>query len=88
MSVRRFDPAPSILVETDQEGEPRWFSWRGRGERVVAVEATWDEQDGWWRGLGKATTRRCYRVWTGTGLRCLLYHAGAEAAWSLGAILD
>lgn len=88
MSVRRFDPAPSLLVEADAAGQPRRFVWRGRSERVVAIEATWEEADSWWRGSGGATMRRCYRAQTASGLCCLLYRRRDADAWTLGAILD
>lgn len=88
MSVRRFDPAPPILVDLDDTGRPGALVWRGRVEQVVAVEATWDETEGWWRGPDGATARRCYRVRAATGLRCLLYHDRADDAWALGALLD
>lgn len=88
MSLRRFDPARPLLVEADGARRPRLFVWRGRVTRVIAVEATWDEATGWWREPDGATARRCYRVRTASGLRCLLYHALADDGWSLGAILD
>ncbi len=88
MSVRRFDPAPPLPVEADDAGDPRAFVWRGRAELVVAIEATWDEAAGWWRGSAGVTARRCYRVRTITGLRGILYRNLADATWSLGAILD
>ncbi len=88
MSVRRFDPAPPLLVEMDALGLPWRFIWRGHSERVVTVEATWEEQDGWWRGSGGSTMRRCHRVRTASGLRCLLYRRRDADAWTLGAILD
>ncbi len=88
MSARRFTPPRAVDVTADRAGRPCTLVWRGRAERVVAVEATWEEAEGWWRGPGAATARCCHRVRTTTGLRCLLYHNLTSNNWSLGAILD
>jgi hypothetical protein len=88
MSARRFDPPPALLVEADAGERPWRFVWRGRSEQIVAIEATWEETAGWWRGAGATTARRCYRVRTHAGLRCLVYHERDTNGWTLGAILD
>jgi hypothetical protein len=88
MSARRFASPRALLVAADAECRPVCFVWRERTERVVVVEATWEEAEGWWRASDGAAGRRCYRVRTATGLRCLLYYRIDLRTWALGAILD
>ena len=86
MSARRFAPPPAIAVATDGGGLPRGLRWRGRWERVAAIEAVWGVTAGWLEAAG--ATRRCYRLRTAAGLLCVVHHEPESDVWHLEAILD
>lgn len=86
MSARRFAPAPAIAVATDRDGRPRGLRWRGRWERVAAIEAVWEVTAGWLDAAG--ATRRCYRLRTHDGLLCVVHREPESGEWHLESILD
>ena len=89
MSARRFAPTRLIEVATDpRSGEPVALRWRGRRERVAAVEATWEVAEGWWRGEPEAARRRYHRLATREGLLCVVYRDLASGRWYLEQIVD
>ena len=46
-------------VNTDANGAPNWFSWRGRRYVVLAILFSWLEAAPWWR----ARQTREWQVW-------------------------
>lgn len=89
MTLRRFAPTrPVEVVAQRASGDPLALRWRGRSERVAAVEATWDVEEGWWRSCPEATKRRYYRVRAASGLLCVVYRDLASGRWYLEAVSD
>lgn len=46
-------------VNTDANGAPSWFSWRGRRYVVLAILFSWLESASWWR----TRQTREWQVW-------------------------
>lgn len=46
-------------VNTDTDGAPNWFSWRGRRYVVLAILFSWLESAPWWR----TRQTREWQVW-------------------------
>ena len=46
-------------VNTDTDGAPNWFSWRGRRYVVLAILFSWLEAAPWWR----TRQTREWQVW-------------------------
>lgn len=92
--MRRFAPTRPIEVVVRRDAdEPLVLRWRERSERAVAVEATWDVEEGWWRSgnplaSGEATRRRYYRLRAASGLLCIIYRDLGSGCWFLEQISD
>ena len=48
-----------VYVNTDTDGAPNWFSWRGRRYVVLAILFSWLESAPWWR----TRQTREWQVW-------------------------
>ena len=48
-----------VHVNTDPDGAPNWFSWRGRRYVVLAILFSWLEAAPWWR----TRQTREWQVW-------------------------
>lgn len=87
--MRHFDPTRAIEVVTRRAiGDPVAVRWRGRNERVAAIEETWDLAEGWWRSAPEATRRRYYRLRASSGLLCVVYRDLGSGRWYLEQISD
>lgn len=92
MTMRRFALTRPIEVAASRD-EPLSLRWRGRSERVIAVEASWDVEEGWWRAGsllagGEATRRRYYRLRAASGLLCIIYRDLGSGRWFLEQVSD
>ena len=73
-------PRPLVVEAVDgPDGPvPQWVVWRGKRQRVVAVEDEWQIDDEWWRD---EVSRRYFSVTLADARRVTLFHDRIAGTW-------
>lgn len=77
----------AIRVETDVEGCPLGFLWRGQKYRIAKILSRWQEHTDWWSDERKIW-RDYLRVDTAEGMLLVMYQDLVTRHWHLERIYD
>ena len=76
-----------ITMQTDTQGRPVRFVWRGRTHRLARVQQRWEVDVDWWRTDGRV--QRAYlAITTVDGLFCVIYQDLVTQVWRLAKMYD
>lgn len=87
MMTRLWVEGEPIQMETDSEGRPVRFRWRGRLYRLQRVQQRWQVDSDWWSAEGRIW-RDYWAVTTFEGLLCVIYYDHLTAAWRIAREYD
>lgn len=76
-----------ISVETNSDGCPTRFAWRGRVHRLQRIQQRWQVDTDWWSDDGHVW-RDYLAVVTADGLLCVLYYDMLAEGWYLAKLYD
>jgi hypothetical protein len=74
-----------IQVETDSDGQPLRFLWRGQRHPIERITNRWRADLGWWR---LRVWREHFKLITETGLLVVIYHDLISGQWYLQRLYD
>jgi len=74
-----------IEVDVDAAGEPLSIGVYGGRQKILAVYERWRLEDEWW---GNEERRCYYKIQTGHGLVCDIYHEMLTDIWYLARTCD
>jgi len=83
--TRRSKEPKRIEVEVNAESEPLSIGMDGERHNILAVYERWRLEDEWW---GKEERRCYYKIQTGHGLVCDIYHEMLTDIWYLARTYD
>lgn len=76
-----------ISVETNSDGCPTRFAWRGRTHRLARIQQRWQVDTDWWSEAGRIW-RAYAAVTTDTGMLCVVYQDLLSEEWFLAKVYD
>lgn len=83
--ARRPKEPQRIEVDVGESGEPLSIGLDGARQKVLAIYERWRLEDEWW---GKEERRCYYKIQTGRGLVCDIYHEMLTDIWYLARTCD
>jgi hypothetical protein len=85
--TRLWAEGESLQVETDSQGNPVRFVWRGRRHRLQRIQQRWQVDSDWWSAEGRVW-RDYWAVVTFDGLLCVIYQNLQDRAWYMAKEYD
>ncbi len=85
--MRQHSHGHPIRVQTDHEGQPTAFRWRGAVQRIASIEDIREPALDWWSSSGEIR-RRYYLVTTTQGIICEIYQESKTQTWFLARLYD
>jgi hypothetical protein len=76
-----------ISMQTDAQGNPVRFTWRGSVHKLAQVQQRWQVDTDWWRPEGRIW-RAYLAVTTTDGLFCVIYQDLEKQSWFLSKVYD
>ena len=83
--TRLWSEGVEIEVRADGENQPLTFRWASQAHRVTEIANRWRVHTCWWRN---EIRREYFKVLTGLGVLCTLYHDLLTDHWYLERVYD